>query len=75
MYKTLWGGFKFGLILQAAVGPVSIFIFQTAAASGLLSALGAVLGVTLADLVCVAAAIWGVGTLLDRSRNGKLYFK
>ena len=75
MYKTLWGGFKFGLILQAAVGPVSIFIFQTAAASGLLTALGAVLGVTLADLVCVAAAIWGVGTLLDRSRNGKLYFK
>lgn len=75
MYRTLWNGFKFGLILQAAVGPVSIFIFQTAAASGLVSALGAVLGVTLADLVCVTAAIWGVGTLLEQSGQGKIYFK
>lgn len=75
MYKTFLSGFKFGLILQAAVGPVSLFIFQTAAASGIWSAEGAVLGVTLADLVCVAAAIWGVGTLLDRSKTGKMYLK
>ncbi|MEG1800029.1 MAG: LysE family transporter [Synergistaceae bacterium] len=75
MHNVFFNGFKFGLILQAAVGPVSVFIFQTAAASGILSAWGAVLGVTLADLICVAAAIWGVGTLLDKSRTGKMYFK
>ena len=64
-----WKGFRFGLILQAAVGPVSVFIFQTAASFGIVSAEAAVMGVTIADLICVLAAIWGVGTLLEKSRS------
>ena len=48
-----WKGFRFGLILQAAVGPVSVFIFQTAASFGIVSAEAAVMGVTIADLICV----------------------
>ena len=70
-----WKGFRFGLILQAAVGPVSVFIFQTAASFGIVSAEAAVMGVTIADLICVLAAIWGVGTLLEKSRQSRAFFK
>lgn len=57
-------GFKFGILLQFAVGPVCLFIFQTAIATGLEPALTGVLGVTLVDGLFIAAAILGLGTLL-----------
>lgn len=57
-------GFKFGLLLQFAVGPVCLFIFQTAIATGLQSALTCVLGVALIDSLFIAAAILGLGSLL-----------
>ncbi len=57
-------GFKFGLLLQFAVGPVCLFIFQTAISTGLKPALLGVLGVTLVDALFIAAAILGLGTLL-----------
>lgn len=60
----IFKGFRFGLLLQFAVGPVCLFIFQTAIATGLLSALTGVIGVTLVDSLFIAAAILGLGTLL-----------
>ncbi len=57
-------GFKFGLLLQFAMGPVCLFIFQTAIATGLEPALTGVLGVTLVDGLFIASAILGLGTLL-----------
>ena len=70
-------GFKFGLLLQFAVGPVCLFIFQTAIASGLRAALTGVMGVTLVDSLFIAAAILGLGTLLKanpRIQNSIRFF-
>lgn len=59
-------GFRFGLLLQLAVGPVCLFIFQTAASMGLKAAIIGVLGVTVVDALYILAAILGIGTLLNR---------
>lgn len=75
MYQLLWKGFRFGALLQAAVGPVCLFIFQTAASSGLWAAEAAVIGVTLADIFYVAAAIFGIGTLIEKNPLTRNTFK
>jgi len=75
MYKILWNGFKFGTLLQIAIGPICLFIFKTAASAGFVSAESAAAGVTFADAVYVLAAIWGVGSLIENSRSAKKYFK
>ena len=63
--KMLFRGFRFGMLLQIAVGPVCLFIFHTAAAAGLIAALTGVAGVVLADALYIVAAIEGVGALLS----------
>lgn len=62
-------GFKFGILLQIAIGPVCLFIFQTATALGFLSAITGVLGVIIIDGLFILAAILGIGTLLDTYNN------
>lgn len=59
-------GFRLGLVLQLAVGPVCAFIFQAAAVHGFWAAEVGVLGVALADALYIFAALLGVGALLDR---------
>ena len=75
MLQVISRGFRFGALLQIAVGPVCLFIFQTAASSGFWAAEAAVLGVTLADLFYVTAAIMGVGALIERSPSARSIFK
>ena len=42
-------GFRFGLLLQFALGPMTLLIFQIAVASGFAVAIQGVVGVTLVD--------------------------
>lgn len=67
-------GFRFGMLLQLAVGPVCMFIFNTAALSGFSSAEGGVFGAAVADGLFILAAILGVGTLMQKEKIKK-YFK
>lgn len=64
-------GFKFGMLLQIAVGPICLFVFQTAVAHGFASAMSGVIGVTLIDALYILAAICGLGTLLQHYKNFK----
>ncbi len=57
-------GFKFGFLLQFAVGPVCIYVINTAIKGGILPALYASLGATVVDILFVSLAIIGVGKLL-----------
>lgn len=59
-------GFKFGLLLQIAIGPVFIFVLKTATESGILAAEAAVLAATLVDALFVLLAILGTGKLIDK---------
>ncbi|WP_379135355.1 LysE family transporter [Paenibacillus sp. sgz500958] len=60
-------GLRFGMLLQLAVGPVCIFIFQLAAAQGFISAEAGVLGVTLVDGLFITAAILGLTSVISRT--------
>lgn len=68
-------GFRFGMLLQIAVGPICLFIFQTAASSGFLTAETGVLGVTIIDGLYILAAIFGIGTILNKSGRAKKIIK
>ena len=68
-------GFRFGMILQLAVGPVCLFIFQTAVSSGALIALLGVAGVSLIDGTFIIAAILGLGAILNDNEQIKKVIK
>lgn len=59
-------GFRFGLLLQIAVGPVCLYVIKTATESGIFPAEAAAAAATLVDALFVTMAIFGVGSLLDK---------
>ncbi len=68
-------GFRFGMLLQLAVGPVCMYLFQTAVNKGLPDALIGVSAVVLVDALYIVAAIAGIGVLLGRSQRLKQIFR
>lgn len=68
-------GFRFGMLLQLAVGPICVFIFQTAVSGGMLAGMSGVLGVMLIDGLYMSAAILGVGTLIEKAPVFQKYLK
>jgi threonine/homoserine/homoserine lactone efflux protein len=61
-------GFRFGLLLQIAIGPVCLYILKTATESGVFPAIAAAAAATIVDGIFVTLAILGVGSLLNRQR-------
>ncbi|HBF39379.1 MAG TPA: lysine transporter LysE [Firmicutes bacterium] len=70
----IFQGFKFGMLLQFAVGPVCIFIFQTASSRGFYPAAAGIFGVALGDGIYILAAIVGIASFIER-KNAKIFFK
>jgi threonine/homoserine/homoserine lactone efflux protein len=70
----IFKGFKFGMLLQFAIGPVCLFIFQMASLNGLYIGEIGVLGVTLVDGLFIIIAIIGVASIIDR-KNIKVCLK
>lgn len=64
-------GSKFGMLLQIAIGPICLFVFQTAVTHGFSAAMSSVVGVALIDTLFILVAMWGLGTLLERNKNYK----
>ncbi|WP_235941482.1 LysE family translocator [Paenibacillus puerhi] len=62
-------GFKFGMLLQLAVGPVCMYIFQVASGDGFVPAEAAVLGVVLVDGLFMLAALWGIASVMERLKS------
>lgn len=67
-------GFKFGMLLQFAIGPVCIFIFQVSSLRGFHIAETGVLGVTLIDGLFILAAIFGIASIIEK-KNIKFVLK
>ncbi len=63
------------MLLQLAVGPVCIFIFQTAVSSGMAPAILGVVGVTLIDGLFILGAIQGLGHLLSKNAVSKKWIR
>ena len=62
----LYNGFKFGMLLQFAIGPVCLFIFQIAALKGFYTAFTGVLGVSIIDGLYILSAILGIAYIIER---------
>ncbi|MBU7319532.1 LysE family translocator [Paenibacillus oleatilyticus] len=54
------------MMLQLAIGPICIFIFQIASLRGFFAAETGVLGVTLIDGLFIVAAILGIATVMEK---------
>lgn len=68
-------GFRFGMILQLAIGPMCIFIFQTSIAHGFFAGEMGVLGTAIVDSLEIILAIIGVGVILKKSKRAEMFLK
>ncbi|WPC44428.1 LysE family translocator [Clostridium sp. JS66] len=70
----IFKGFKFGMMLQFAIGPVCIFIFQIASSKGFYTAETGVLGAVLIDGLFIFAATIGISSIIEK-QNIKFILK
>ncbi|WP_411681725.1 LysE family translocator [Clostridium thailandense] len=59
-------GFKFGMLLQLAIGPVCISIFQIAVLKGFYAGEIATLGAALVDGIFIAIATLGIASIINK---------
>lgn len=64
--ETIIGGLKFGMVLQFAIGPITILILQIAIFGGFFEGMMAVFGAFLADTLFVMLAILGIGAFIKQ---------
>ena len=69
----LFKGLKFGMMLQLAIGPVCMFIFNLGSNKGFVSAETAVVAVTLVDAIFVLLAILGISSFIKNERVQKVF--
>ena len=69
--KHYLNGLKFGLLLQFAVGPVCLLVFNTAQNGGLAPSLTLVSAVALVDAFYIFLAAVGVSRLLEKPGAGR----
>lgn len=68
MKRALVKGFKFGILLQLAVGPVCLYIFNIGVNEDVLSAEIGILAVILVDAFFMALAALGLAAFLENER-------
>ncbi|HEX3029294.1 MAG TPA: LysE family transporter, partial [Clostridia bacterium] len=66
-------GLRFGMLMQLAIGPVCIFIFNMASNNGFLSAEAGVAGVTIIDLLYAAMAVLGISAFIRNKSTQKIF--
>jgi Putative threonine efflux protein len=69
----IFKGFKFGMLLQLAIGPVCLFIFTVGGNKGFINAEVGVLGVTSTDALYILFAICGIASFIDREKVKKIF--
>lgn len=67
-------GFRFGMLLQIAVGPICVFIFNEAVEKGMRNALVGVLAVVIIDALYIMLSIWGISALVEKNKKLLKYF-
>lgn len=66
---TIIKGFKFGMLLQIAIGPVCIYIFNTSINKGLIDALAGALAATIIDALFIFLSILGISPLIEKRKR------
>ena len=66
-------GFKFGMLLQLAIGPVCLYIFSLGVNESFIHTLFGVLGVVLADAMYIILAILGISSFIKNEKTQKSF--
>ena len=66
--STIFNGLYLGMILQLAVGPVCLLVFNTANVRGISNGLLVMLSVVLVDTIFIAASLLGISSIIDKPR-------
>ena len=64
----IFKGFKFGLLLQLAIGPMCLMVFNTSAKHGLFTGLSLVLAIALVDSLYITLSGFGVATIINKDK-------
>lgn len=72
-YKLYWDGLKFDMLLQLAVGPMCLMVFNTAKNAGFWVAFSLVLSITLVDGFYIVLATLGASKLLEKPSVKKVF--
>ena len=67
--KFFFDGLKFGMLLQIAVGPMCLMVFNTSKNVGFQTALSLIAAIALADAFYIALAGMGVSKLLEGNKR------
>ena len=70
--KIFLSGLRFGMLLQIAIGPMCLMVFNTAKNTGFLTALSLVLAIALVDAFYIALAGMGASKLLEGPKRKKI---
>lgn len=66
--NMVWKGFKFGMLLQLAVGPMCLLVFSTSTAQGFFVGLSLVLAIALIDALFITLSGLGVAAAIGRDK-------
>jgi threonine/homoserine/homoserine lactone efflux protein len=66
-------GFKFGMLLQLAIGPICLLIFKMAGSKSFAEAMIGVSAVVLVDSLFILLAILGIASFVGRERVKKVF--
>ncbi|MBR0491827.1 MAG: LysE family transporter [Clostridia bacterium] len=73
LMKKYLDGLKFGMLLQLAVGPMCLMVFNTAKNVGFLVSLTLVLAIALVDAFYIILASFGVSKIMDNPKIKKVF--
>lgn len=70
--KLFLSGLRFGMLLQIAIGPMCLMVFNTAKNAGFFTALSLVLAIALVDALYITLAGLGTSKLLEGQKRKKI---
>lgn len=71
--KRYFEGLRFGLLLQIAIGPICLMVFNTAKNAGFLTAMIFIIAVALVDAFYIALASVGASKVLEKSKLKNIF--
>ena len=73
MIKRYFSGLRFGMLLQIAIGPMCLMVFNTAKNAGFWVAMSLVLAIALVDAFYIALASIGVSRIMEKESVKKVF--
>lgn len=64
----IFKGLKLGMLLQLAIGPMCLMVFNTSATYGLFIGLTLVLAIAIVDLIYIALSGFGVTAIINKNK-------